>query len=92
MHRDLNKPKKLKRQVTLRKIAKLTVDDISRRVHAVILAGGPQNNPLARFRAMPAVELGEVQLATGGMSAPDCLMVAPSWLTLACMKQEPTHS
>ncbi|KAK9794930.1 hypothetical protein WJX73_010196 [Symbiochloris irregularis] len=56
--RDADKPKKLKRQVTLRKIARLTVDDISRKVHAVILAGGPQNNPLARFRAMPAVELG----------------------------------
>jgi len=28
-------------------------------VHAVILAGGPSDNALARYRAMPAVELGE---------------------------------
>ena len=28
-------------------------------VHGVILAGGPSDNPLARYRAMPAVELGE---------------------------------
>jgi glucose-1-phosphate adenylyltransferase len=31
---------------------------LSDSVHGVILAGGPADNPLARFRAMPAVELG----------------------------------
>ena len=45
----------------MRKIDRITSDDISRTVHAVILAGGPSDNPLARFRAMPAVELGMAQ-------------------------------
>ncbi|KAK9828450.1 hypothetical protein WJX72_000056 [[Myrmecia] bisecta] len=31
---------------------------VNNSVHAVILAGGPSDNPLARFRAMPAVEIG----------------------------------
>ncbi len=34
------------------------VEDISASVHAIILAGGPADNPLARYRAMPSVELG----------------------------------
>ena len=37
----------------------ITVEDISKSVHAIILAGGSADNPLARYRAMPAVELGE---------------------------------
>ncbi len=53
---------KLRRSPTLRKIDRITTDDISRSVHAVILAGGPSDNPLARYRAMPAVELGEQYL------------------------------
>ena len=48
----------LRRSLSLRKIDKITGEDISRSVHAVILAGGPSDNPLARTRAMPAVELG----------------------------------
>lgn len=36
----------------------VTVEDISSSVHAIILAGGPADNPLARYRAMPSVELG----------------------------------
>ena len=28
-------------------------------VQAILLAGGPSNNALARFRAMPAVKLGQ---------------------------------
>ena len=36
----------------------ITVEDISKSVHAIILAGGSSDNPLARYRAMPAVELG----------------------------------
>ena len=36
----------------------ITVEDISKSVHAIILAGGSADNPLARYRAMPAVELG----------------------------------
>ena len=35
------------------------MEDISKSVHAIILAGGSADNPLARYRAMPAVELGE---------------------------------
>lgn len=35
-------------------------------MHGVILAGGPSDNPLARYRAMPAVELGESHL-TGAL-------------------------
>ena len=56
--------KRLKRQVTLRKIDRLAYDDIGQKVHAVILAGGQQDNPLARFRAMPAVEVGEATAAS----------------------------
>lgn len=58
-HRPGPQRPKLRRSPTLRKIDRITTDDISRSVHAVILAGGPSENPLARFRAMPAVELGE---------------------------------
>lgn len=55
---------KLRRSPTLRKIDRISSEDISRSVHAVILAGGPSDNPLARYRAMPAVELGEYILLT----------------------------
>ena len=44
---------------TTSKIGVITVEDISKSVHAIILAGGSADNPLARYRAMPAVELGE---------------------------------
>ena len=43
---------------TTSKIGVITVEDISKSVHAIILAGGSSDNPLARYRAMPAVELG----------------------------------
>lgn len=43
---------------TTSKVGVITVEDISKSVHAIILAGGSSDNPLARFRAMPAVELG----------------------------------
>lgn len=33
--------------------------DISRSVAALVLAGGSSDNPLARNRAMPAIEIGE---------------------------------
>ena len=44
---------------TTSKIGVITVEDISKNVHAIILAGGSSDNPLARYRAMPAVELGQ---------------------------------
>ena len=47
---------------TTSKVGVITVEDISKSVHAIILAGGSADNPLARYRAMPAVELGEVPL------------------------------
>ena len=48
--------------MTLRKIPhRLTSDDIGQKVHAVILAGGSQDNPLARYRAMPAMEIGALR-------------------------------
>ena len=34
-------------------------EDVTQNVHAVILAGGPSDNPMARYRAMPSMELGE---------------------------------
>lgn len=37
--------------------------ELSRTVRAVILAGGEVQNPLTRYRAMPAVPLGERALA-----------------------------
>ena len=40
----------------------VTVEDISASVHAIILAGGPADNPLARYRAMPSIELGARRL------------------------------
>ena len=46
-------------QRTTSKIGVITVEDISKNVHAIILAGGSSDNPLARYRAMPAVELGQ---------------------------------
>ncbi|KAK9831226.1 hypothetical protein WJX74_008354 [Apatococcus lobatus] len=33
-------------------------EDVTQNVHAVILAGGPSDNPMARYRAMPSMELG----------------------------------
>ncbi|KAK9914771.1 hypothetical protein WJX75_000324 [Coccomyxa subellipsoidea] len=52
----LAQPRGLSR--TTSKIGVITVEDISKSVHAIILAGGSSDNPLARYRAMPAVELG----------------------------------
>ncbi len=43
---------------TTSKAGVVMVEDISASVHAIILAGGPADNPLARYRAMPSVELG----------------------------------
>ncbi|BDA43485.1 Glucose-1-phosphate adenylyltransferase [Coccomyxa sp. Obi] len=53
---SLAQPRGLSR--TTSKIGVITVEDISKSVHAIILAGGSSDNPLARYRAMPAVELG----------------------------------
>ncbi|CAK0781127.1 hypothetical protein CVIRNUC_005292 [Coccomyxa viridis] len=53
---SLAQPRGLSR--TTSKVGVITVEDISKSVHAIILAGGSADNPLARYRAMPAVELG----------------------------------
>lgn len=61
-------------------------DELSRTVRAVILAGGETQNPLSKYRAMPAVPLGEPSWVQGS-SRRRCSWVgaAAGWEALAVL-------